>query len=262
MSSEVEKIQVLRFTPEGKSSLEESIVREFPVTIIMNNQELVTLLCTPKELDYLAVGHLASEGLINSKSEVKKITVDEQRGVVRVDTEGGREIAQDVLFKRMITSGCGRGASFYNATDTASQKVKSDVKISTNNIYALVNEFQHGSEVYLTTHGVHSAALADGKKILVFSEDIGRHNAIDKILGRCLLEDIPVDDKMLISSGRITSEIVHKAAKRGIPIVVSVSVPTDMGIKLANDLAITLIGAVRGNRRMTVYANDWRVIGS
>lgn len=215
----------------------------------------------PKELDYLAVGYLASEGLINNKEEVKRIAVDEQRGVVRLDTQSGREIAQDVLFKRMITSGCGRGATFYSATDTASQKVESEVKISTDAIFALVNEFQHGSEVYLATHGVHSAALADGKKILAFSEDIGRHNAIDKILGRCLLEDISTNDKMLISSGRITSEIVHKAAKRGIPIVVSVSVPTDMGIKLAADLAITLIGAVRGNRRMTIYTNDWRVTG-
>ena len=171
-----------------------------------------------------------------------------------------QEITHDVLFKRLITSGCGRGASFYSRADVASQAVESDAEISTDKVFALVSEFQHGSEVYLSTHGVHSAALADGNSILVFNDDICRHNAIDKVFGRCLLEDIGTDDKVLITSGRISSEIMHKAAKRGIPIIVSISVPTDLAVKLAADLSITLIGSVRGGRRMKVYANDWRVI--
>lgn len=260
MGNEVERFPVSRFTPEGRSSTEETVAREFPVTIVLNNQELVTILCSPENLDCLAVGYLCSEGFLKSKDEIKKIMVDDQRGVVRLDTVAAQEIAQDALFKRLITSGCGRGASFYSTADVASQKVKSETKISTDEVFTLVSEFQHTSGVYLATHGVHSAALADVKGILVFSEDIGRHNAIDKVFGRCLLEDIPVNDKVLITSGRISSEIVHKVAKRGVPIIVSVSVPTDLGVKLAADLALTMIGSVKSRKRMNVYANDWRVI--
>jgi len=259
MESEVERFPILRLTKEGRSSIEGVVAREFPVTIILNDQELVTLLCSPKNLDYLAVGFLSSEGLLKSKDEIKKVMVDDERGVVRLETVEDKGFAQDILFKRLITSGCGRGASFYSAADAASQKVESQMEISTDEVFALISEFQHGSEVYLATHGVHSAALCDRKSVLVFSEDIGRHNAIDKIFGKCLLEDIPTDDRVIITSGRISSEILHKVAKRDIPIIISISAPTNLGVKIADNLGITLIGSVRGKKRMNVYTNSWRV---
>jgi len=259
MENEIERFPIMRLTKEGRSSIEEEVVREFPVTIILNGQELVTLLCSPKDLRYLAVGFLCSEGLLKSKDEIKKIAVDDQRGVVRLETVEDKGLAQDVLFKRLITSGCGRGASFYSAADATSQKVESQIKISVDEVFTLVNEFQHGSKVYLATHGVHSAALCDRKSILVFNEDIGRHNAIDKIFGKCLLEDIPTDDRVIITSGRISSEILHKVAKRSIPIIISIAVPTNQGIRIADNLGITLIGSVRG-KRMNVYTNDWRIM--
>ena len=259
MENEVERFPVLRFTKEGRSSLEEVVAREFPVTIILNDQELVTLLCSPNNLKYLVVGFLSSEGLLKSKDEIKKIVVDDERGVIRLDTVEDKGFDQDVLYKRLITSGCGRGASFYSAADATSQKVESQTEISADEVFALANEFQHGSEVYLATHGVHSAALCDRKSILVFSEDIGRHNAIDKIFGKCLLEDIPTDDRVIITSGRISSEILHKVAKRGIPIIISIAAPTNLGVKIADNLGITLIGSVRG-KKMNVYTNDWRIV--
>jgi len=259
MENEVERFSVLRFTKDGKSNIDEVVVREFPVTIILNNQELVTLLCSPKNLDYLAAGFLHSEGLLKSKDEIKNIAVDDQRGVVRLETIEGKEITQDVLSKRIITSGCGKGASFYSPADVASQKVDSQMKISADEVFALVNEFQHGSEVYLATHGVHSAALCNNKGILVFSEDIGRHNALDKIFGQCLLQDIPTNDRIVVISGRISSEMLHKVAKRDIPILISISAPTNLGVKLADELGITLIGLAKGNR-MNVYAGGWRVV--
>ena len=259
MMDGIETLPVKRVTREGSSStIQEVIAREFPVTIILNGKELVTLLCSPKDLKYLAVGFLAAEGFLSSKDEIKKVMVDGQRGVVRVETVADKEPAQDILFKRIITSGCGRGASFYSAADTTSQKVDSRVKISASEVFALVNKFQHSSEVYLATHGVHSAALCDGASMLVFSEDIGRHSAIDKIFGKCLLEDIATEDRLIITSGRITSEILHKVAKRGIPIIISISAPTNLGVKLADKLGITLIGSVKG-RKMNVYTNDWRL---
>ena len=260
LESQVERYLISQLTPKGRRRIEETVAREFPVTLVLNNQELVTLLCSPKNLDDLAVGYLFSEGLLKSKDEIKKLMVDDQRGVVRLNTVVAQEIAQDALFKRVIASGGGIGFSSYGAAVAASQKVKSETKISTDEVCALVNEFQYCSGVYLATHGVHSAALAKGKRILVFSEDIGRHNAIDKTFGRCLLGSIPTNDKVLMTSGRVSSEMLLKVAKRGTPIIVSISVPTNLGVKLAADLGVTLIGSLKGGRRMNVYANDWRVV--
>jgi len=259
MENNIERFPILRLTREGRDSIENVVAREFPVTIILNDQELVTLLCSPADLKYLAVGFLYSEGLLESKDEIKRILVDDERGVVRVETVEEKELPQDVLFKRIISTGCGRGASFYSPADAASQKVESRMEISTDEVFTLVNEFQHGSHLYLTTHGVHSAALCDRKSILVFGEDIGRHNAIDKIFGKCLLEDIPTDNRVIITSGRITSEILHKVAKRGIPILISISAPTNLGVRIADSLGITLIASVRG-KKMNVYTSDWRIV--
>ncbi|MFC2059736.1 formate dehydrogenase accessory sulfurtransferase FdhD [Chloroflexota bacterium] len=259
MENEIEKIPILRLTEESSQRIEDVVAREFPLTIILNNQELVTLLCTPADLKYLAVGFLFSEGLLISKDEISKILVDEVRGIVRVETAEDKASANELVFKRFITSGCGRGASFYSAADVQNQmKVESRTEISTRAALSLVKEFQHRSEIYRTTGGVHSAALCDTKNILVFSEDIGRHNAIDKIFGECVLKDTPTNERIVVTSGRISSEILLKVAKRDIPIIISKSAPTNLGVKLANDLGITLIGFARG-RRLNVYANDWRI---
>lgn len=258
MDDAVAKVPISRLTEENSSNIEDMIAREFPLTLILNNQELVTLLCSPVDLKYLAVGFLSSEGLLKNKGEIKQITVDAERGVVRVSTEDSRELDRDVLFKRLITSGCGRGVSFYNATDNPGQKIESRVEISADSIFTLVNDFQQRSQIYKMTGGVHSAALCDRENILIFSEDIGRHNAIDKIFGECLLKDISTDDRIIITSGRISSEILLKIARRNIPILISKSAPTDLGVKLAGDLGVTLLGFVRG-KRINVYTNDWRI---
>jgi FdhD protein len=130
--------------------------------------------------------------------------------------------------------------------------------MSTHQVLSLANDFQHHSEVYRATGGVHSAALCDSENILVFNEDIGRHNAVDKVFGECLLQDIPTDERIVVTSGRISSEILLKVAKRNIPILISKAAPTDLAIKLATDLGVTLLGFVRG-KRINAYANDWRI---
>lgn len=260
MVSEVVSYPILRVTEQSRNEIEDIVARESPLTIILNNQELVTLLCSPTNLKYLAVGFLSSEGLIENKDEIKKIIVDDQRGTVRVETEGVNEPDRELLFKRFITSGCGRGASFYSAADVTSQtKVESPLKVPVQEILALNNEFQHRSQVYRATRGVHSAALCDTQDILVFSEDIGRHNAIDKIFGQCLLEDISTDNRLIITSGRISSEILLKVAKRNIAIIISKSAPTDLAVNLASNLGVTLVGFVRG-KRMNAYTYGWRII--
>ena len=258
METEVEKVPVWRLTEEASSHVEDVVAREFPLTIILNDRELVTLLCSPTDLKHLAIGFLSSEGLINGKDELRKVLLDEVRGVVRIETTEDKTQVDEV-FKRFISSGCGRGASFYSAVDAVGlPRIESPLHVSVGDIMALMKEFQHHSELYRATGGVHSAALCDNDNILVFAEDVGRHNALDKIFGRCLLEDIPTQDRVVVTSGRISSEMLLKVSRRNIPVIASKSAPTNLGVKLANDLGITLLGFVRG-RRMNVYTNEWRI---
>jgi FdhD protein len=260
MTGSTEVISIQRITEGNSIGLKDTIVKEFPLTIVLNNQELVTLLCSPVDFNYLAVGYLVSEGFLENKDEIKKIIIDEKRGVVHIDTFDEKVLNDEILSRRFITSGCGRGASFYSIADVQRDiKVDSDITLQARKILSLAKKFQQHSQVYRITHGVHSAALCDADNMLVFSEDIGRHNAIDKIFGECLLNDIRVDNRLIITTGRVSSEILIKVARRNIPVLISKSTPTDLAVKLADDLGLTLIGFVRG-RRMNCYTNCRRVI--
>jgi FdhD protein len=258
MENTTEKVNILRLNEDGTSEIDDTVVRESPLTIVLNDQELVTMLCSPAEQKELVIGFLYSEGLIETREEIINMTLHEGTGVIRVETEAGNELDRDALFNRLITSGCGRGASFYSATDVTGKKVESLLQISVGEILALTKEFQVRSETYRTTGGVHSAALCDTSSILVFSEDIGRHNAMDKVFGQCLLKGITTDDHLVITSGRISSEILLKVARRNIPVLISKSAPTSLGVKMAAELGVTLVGFVRG-KRANVYTNTWRI---
>lgn len=252
MVGEVERVPILRLTEEGKSRADDVVVREFPLTIILNKQELVTLLCSPKNLDYLAVGFLLSQGLIKDRDDMKKIVVDDKRGIAQVETKK----TVDISINPVLASSGARGVV---SSSIKKVSVETKIKLSASQIFSLMEDFIQRSRLFQATGGVHSAALCDTKSILIFSEDIGRHNAIDKIFGECVLKDIPTGDRILVTSGRVSSEILLKAAKRNIPLLISKSAPTDLGVKLASDLGVTLIGFVRG-KRMNVYANDWRIL--
>jgi FdhD protein len=139
------------------------------------------------------------------------------------------------------------------------RSVTGDVKVDVQDIIELMKKFNKNSELFLSTGGVHSVALCQGKEILLFHEDIGRHNALDKVIGEAAFKGIDTSDKMMVMSGRISSEILIKAAKRKIPIVISRSAPTDLAIDYANNLGITVIGFARGNR-MNIYTRDDRIM--
>jgi FdhD protein len=250
-------LSITRVTENSAEGVEDEVAREAALTIILNDAELVTMLCSPAEEKYLAAGFLAAEGLIETAEDITSLVVDETRGIARATTKSGGEAER--IWKRFISSGCGRGATFYSAADVTSPPVESSMQIHPDRIYRLMRAFQDRSEVFKATGGVHAAALASGDAIELFTEDIGRHNAVDKIFGRCILEGIATADKMLLVSGRISSEILLKVARRGIPALVSKSAPTDSGVRLAEKLGITLIGFVRGHR-MNVYAHAERVV--
>lgn len=250
-------LSITRVTENSAEAIEDEVAREAALTIILNDTELVTMLCSPAEGKYLAAGFLAAEGLIETAEDITSFILDETRGIARVTTKKGGETER--IWKRFISSGCGRGATFYSAADVSSPPVESSLRIHPDRVYRLMREFQDKSEMFKNTGGVHAAALTSDDGFELFSEDIGRHNAVDKIFGRCILGNIETKDKMLLVSGRISSEILLKVARRGIPALVSKSAPTDSGVKLAEKLGITLIGFVRG-RRMNVYAHAERVV--
>jgi FdhD protein len=256
----VERVAIYRIDRDSKQAGEDIVVKELPLTILLNGRELVTLLCSPANLKYLAIGFLLSEGLLHSKNDIKSIIDDEQRGIVRVETVTYLNGEEEQVFKRIITPVCGRGAAFYSAADAAGMNgVKSDLQATGAEILRLMNQFQHRSETYRSTGGVHSAALCDNNILNIFSEDIGRHNAIDKIFGQCLWEGIPTNNQIILTSGRISSEIVIKIARNNVPILASKSAPTNTAVKLADLLGITLIGFVRGTR-MNVYSHHQRIV--
>jgi len=252
-------VEVLHIDRETVGSRTASTAREFPLTIMLNGEQLVTVLCSPGDLEALAVGFLYSEGMIRAKEEITGLSLDGELGIVRIRTAEDKTQNGKLFMKRVLTTGCGRGMAFYSFADLdRKKKVLSDLRVTPAEVLALSRRFQGASELYRTTHGVHSAALCDTREILVFAEDIGRHNAVDKVIGRCLREEIPVADRMLMTSGRISSEILFKTAGSNIPVLISKSAPTDMGVELARELGITLIGFVRGGG-MNVYAGVERI---
>ena len=205
------------------------------------------------------MGFLASEGIIRAKEEIRELTLDGESGVVRIRTTENKTEDGKFFKERFLTTGCGRGVSFSSYDDTAlKKKIFSDIHLTREDVLSLYHRFQENSDLYQQTHAVHSAALCDTKELLVFAEDIGRHNAVDRIIGRCILEGIPFTDRILVISGRISAEIIAKAASFDIPVLISKSAPTDKGVDLARQAGITLIGFVYGCG-MNVYAGEERI---
>ena len=253
------EIEILRIKNSEKNTENDRVVVEYPLTIFLNDQEFVTLLCSPSRLDCLAVGFLRSEGLVKNKEDLESVKVDEERGMAFVNTRSKTDLVEKLYGKRTITSGCGKGTVFFSVLDSLqSEPVKSSVTVSAGSLHRLMSELHDNSVLYKTTGGVHIAAMASPDELLFCHEDIGRHNAVDKIVGECVLNDLPIDDKILLSSGRLTSEMVIKGAKLRFPFIVSRSAPTSLSVQLARELGITLVGFLRG-RRMNIYSHGERI---
>lgn len=255
----METFKIIKIINNKKESIDDVVANEIPLTINIGDKELVTLLCSPFDIEDLARGFLFTSGLIKKADEINKITVNKEQWTANIELTDNT-MTENLIFKRLYTSGCGRGTLFYNIFDIANRsKIISDTKINSIQISKLTTDFQKKSEIYLKTGGVHSAALSDGKDIIVFKEDIGRHNAIDKVIGSVISNSQLLNDKILLTSGRISSEVIFKIKKCGIPIVISRSAPTNQAIRLAREMDITLIGFARGTR-MNIYSSEERII--
>ncbi|MGM0395652.1 MAG: formate dehydrogenase accessory sulfurtransferase FdhD [Bacillota bacterium] len=249
-------VEIIKIKGKRRDTLIDQVIREYPLTIYLNEQEIITLLCTPENLEELAVGFLLSEGFIDDFDEIIKRDLDEEKGTIYIEADiEERPLREKLRGKRTITSGCGKGTSFYNVLDsTKIRKIKEIVEIYPGNVLQLMRDFNNKSTLFNDTGGVHSCALCNKEEILVHRDDIGRHNALDKILGWGHINGFDFGDKMVFTTGRISSEILIKVAKRGIPIVISRSAPTSLAVDLAKELGITLVGFARGDK-MNIYTN-------
>jgi len=259
-----ERIDRLKITKVSSGKKEETydvVVTEAPLTILLNEEKLITLLCTPQEQEYLAMGFLFSEGFIQNKKESERINFDRKRNEINIVTKSKGQLPSNFSQPKTQTSGCAKGVTFSNIGDIDPAKdllIDLQTTLSFSEIQRLMHEFEKRSVLFRKTGGVHAAALANKEKILIYSEDIGRHNAVDKVFGKCLLEEISCEDKILLLSGRISSDILAKASKSRLSIIVSRSAPTSLAVRNVQKLGVTLVGFARGSK-MNVYSFPLRI---
>lgn len=221
---------------------------ESPLTLKVDEQEVVTLMTLGTHPELLALGYLRNQRLIDDISLIKSVQVDWDKESVNVVTHTGKGISnwQEKLSKRTVTTGCGQGTIFSCTLDKIYNQKMATAQVKQSLLYSLLTVITQYNEVYKQAGAVHGCALCQNDNILTFVEDVGRHNAADAISGKMWCEDIPGADKIFYTTGRLTSEMVMKVALMGIPILLSRSGVTHMGLELARDLGVTMIARAKG----------------
>lgn len=251
---------VFRFEKGRIRLTEHQPVREFPLRLIVNGRELATLIASPHDLRYLVAGFLLLEGFVESIDDFLMLSVCEEFGIANVKIRG--ELPQRL--RPSITSGCGTGISFNlrsRISGREKQEQKKFCRVAPDDIFGMMEQLARLSDTYRTSGGIHSAAVGKGGKILLSSEDIGRHNTLDRIAGEALMKGIELSGMILVTSGRISTEMVTKAARLGISLLASRTSPTDLAVRLADEAGITLAGYVRGGG-FNVYSHPEGLTGA
>ena len=235
-----------------------SVATEIPFTIVANEREVATLMCSPLDLRELTVGFLFTSGFIRGMKDITSYWCDEQ--LWRADVELEHDPDSDLLEKRIYAAGCGRGVIYASAAEfAASDPLENDLVIEGARIVEITKYLQTCSGLYRATGGVHTAALSTkGSPTYIIADDIGRHNAVDKVIGKGLIDSTDFSNALIASTGRISSEILHKAKKSGIPIIVSRGAPTHQTILMAREMNMTIVGFARGGS-FTIYTAQERV---
>jgi FdhD protein len=259
----VSRVDTSTHTAEKK---EDMVAEESPLHIFLNQTHYATILCLPNQLKELAVGYLLSEGIIRTISEIQEITVNKQgKCQVRLKPEINLEkrisIAQP--FARVVLSSCG-SADYWPLSKLIDKldlsKLHASFRVKAKVVSEAVRGLTSLAEVFRRTGGVHVAALYTSEgKVITYAEDVGRHNAIDNVIGTVALKNLSFSDKFLASSGRLTGDVVLKAARVGIPVLASLSAAVSSGVEAAQRTGLTLIGFVRGTR-MNVFTHPERII--
>lgn len=260
-NSNAVEIEVIKVNGSESKIKNEQVVTERALTVYLNGQEFVTMVYSPGHEKELVTGFLALEGIIKRPDQLVKFSYDMQEGLAWADTAEKSILGETLFLKRYMTSCCGKGrTSFYFANDARlAQKIDSPLQITSKDVSYYINLMEEKSELFRRTGGVHGGALASDGQLQYFAFDIGRHNVLDKLYGQAFLEGIDISRKIIVFSGRISSEILIKTAKMGCPILIGVSAPTDLALDLAKELGITVIGFAR-QERMNLYTHPERII--
>jgi FdhD protein len=219
------------------------IAGEHPLTLYVDKREVVTLMTLGQAPEALAIGYLRNQRLIRSIEEIAEVQVDWETNAVAVTTHVQIEHLAEKMSKRTVTTGCGQGTVFGDLMDEVDAiRLRQDVKLTEETLYGLLDAVRRHETIYKSAGAVHGCALAEGENILHFVEDVGRHNAVDAIAGLMWLDGIDGADKIFYTTGRLTSEMVIKAAQMEIPFLVSRSGLTQMGYRIARQVGLTMIG--------------------
>jgi FdhD protein len=230
------------------------VVREQPLTVYVNGQKFLTLLSTPRKLDALVVGYLWLEKIIGSVAEIRRLAISEVDGRADVELVQPVELPQE----RILTSGCGGGVTF-RIDPRVIPRVESSLRAAPAHLFERMKELYLKAVGYRASRGIHGAALADPDRLLFMAEDVGRHNAVDKVCGEALLQGVATRDRLLLNTGRVSSEMLLKGARMGTPLVVSRTSPTEMAISLAEQLGVTVVGYLRHDS-FNVYAGGEHLV--
>lgn len=237
----------------GWSPVAAEVIEEALVSIYVNGRELATIMCTPRDQVALAVGFLKNERLIDGLTDIELTHVSRNGCCVDVWTKRPIPTPRRVI----ITSGCGGGVTFTDPS-VGIEPLKDEMRLAPERLFGLFNRLHFPGSLHARTRGVHAAGLTDGENLLALVEDVGRHNTIDKLLGQCLLQGIETSGRILLATGRVSSEMMRKGAQMGCPIIASRNSPTSMSVEMAQAWNITLAGYVRQGS-MRVYTHPERL---
>ncbi|MFT6105351.1 MAG: FdhD protein [Paracoccaceae bacterium] len=235
-----------------------SVVEERPLTIYLNRREIVTAMTIGDYPEYLALGFLRNQGMLKDTDTVTAVDYDEEVETVVVRTIEQTDY-EDKLSRKTRTSGCAVGTVFGDMMEGLEGLRLPDTPVRTSDLYALADRINRTPSLYLEAGAIHGTVLCQGARPLVYMEDVGRHNAVDKIAGWMRAERVTAEDKIMYTTGRLTSEMVIKTAMMGIPVLASRSGFTAWGVEIAQQVGLTLIGRMRG-RRFTCLAGDERLL--
>ncbi len=261
---EMSRAAITRIDVETKKSERKTdwIAREKPLYVFLGRTHCVTIFCSPTNLKELSVGHLLAEGFVKSVGEIKELNLDAKKMICRVDLKSSVNVKSRMQllkpYSRVILSACGSGTPFQFSNRLL--KVNSTVKAKADVVMESVRNLNFKAATFRKTGGVHGAAIYGGDgSFLAFAEDVGRHNAVDKVIGMMAMRSADFSECFLALTGRLSGDVVLKAAKVGISIVASMAAALDSGVAVARRSGITLIGFVRGGR-MNIYAFPERIL--
>jgi len=243
---------------EGRT-VETAVVTERPLTLFLNGREIVTMMTIGDYPDYLAVGYLLNQNMLRSDDTITGVDYDDELGVVVVRTERETDF-EEKLKKKTLTSGCAQGTVFGDLMEKFDEiELDKTAVLRTSWLYALMKKINTAPSLYLEAGAIHGCVLCEEDRPLVYMEDVGRHNAVDKIAGYMFLEKIGPAGKIFYTTGRLTSEMVIKTVQMQIPILISRSGFTAWGVELARAANLTLVGRARG-KRFVVLSGEQRIV--